>query len=180
MKREIIVGVTFLALIVFSIMVFINGNRNEEQADAYLRVHIRANSNSETDQSVKYLVKEAVVDYLTPKIAEGSTFSQVYEVLNNNLEGIEEVADKVLQAHGFSYTSKASLKDEYFPTRSYGEYTLENGYYDALIVELGSGSGNNWWCVVYPPLCFIGSEGSSYKNIKYKSKLVEIVQNFFS
>ena len=101
-------------------------------------------------------------------------------LLEENLSNIECVADNVLLENGFNYKSKAELNEEYFPTRSYGEYTLENGFYDALIVNLGSGNGDNWWCVVYPPLCFIGSEGTYGKNIKYKSKLVEIIQNFFN
>ena len=89
------------------------------------------------------------------------------------------MTDKVLENNGFCYKSKAKLNEEYFPTRSYGELTLTDGFYDALIIELGEAEGNNWWCVVYPPLCFIGAEGSDTNNIKYKSKLYEIVQNFF-
>jgi len=180
MKRLLIVGISCVVFVFFLIAVFINENNKNEEANAcYLRVHIRANSNSESDQAVKYVVKQAVVDYLTPKIAEGSTFNEVYDVLNKNLKNIENVANNVLKENGFAYSSSAKLKEEFFPTRSYGDYTLDADYYDALIVNLGSGNGNNWWCVVYPPLCFIGSEGSSYKNIKYKSKLVEIIENFF-
>ena len=180
MKRMIVVGLSMIVFVFFLITVFYNENVKEDANAAYLRVHIRANSNSSEDQDVKYKVKAAVVDYLTLKIANGSTFNDAYEILNSNLENIEAVADNVLRDNGFNYKTEALLKDEYFPTRSYGEYTLENGYYDALIVNLGSGKGDNWWCVVYPPLCFIGSEGSVTKNIKYKSKLVEIVKNFFN
>ena len=179
MKKMIIVLTSFVMLIVLAVVCF-NVNTYKEDENAYLRIHVRANSNLECDQKVKYQVKEAVVDYLTPKIAEGSTFKEAYDILNENLEEIELVADRVLASCGFTYTSKARLNQEYFPTRSYGEYTLENGYYDALILELGSGEGNNWWCVVYPPLCFIGSESNSTNNIKYKSKIIEIIQNFFS
>ena len=177
MKKIIFASISLVLVIITAFAIFSNNNKTEEAS--YLRIHIRANSNSEKDQGVKYKVKAAVVDYLTPKIADGSTFSEVYEILNENLHEIEAVADEVLKQNGFSYTSKASLRDEYFPTRSYGEYTLEDGYYDALILELGTGEGNNWWCVVYPPLCFIGAEGNSTANIKYKSKLMEIINKFF-
>jgi len=166
--------------VMFMITIFINDNNREQASASYLRVHIRANSNNESDQKVKQEVKTAIVDYLTPKIAEGTTFKDAYFILENNLRGIEGVADQVLQKYGFDYKSEAKLKEEYFPTRSYGEYTLEADYYDALIVNLGLGKGDNWWCVVYPPLCFIGSEGTNYKNIKYKSKLVELIQKFFN
>lgn len=178
MKKIMFILFGFVGL--FSLVIVgLNVSKTNENANAYLRVHIRANSNDNIDQTVKYEVKTAIVDYLTPKIAEGSTFNDVYKLLNENLESIENVANKVLENNGFNYTSNASLRDEYFPTRSYGEYTLEDGFYDALIIELGEGKGNNWWCVVYPPLCFIGAEGSNYSNIKYKSKLIEIIQNFF-
>lgn len=154
--------------------------KKQTTQEDYLRVHIRANSNLECDQNVKYEVKKAVVDYLTPLVASGNNFKEVYSILEDNLSGIEEVADKVLKENGFDYTSSASLNNEYFPTRSYESVTLENGYYDALILNLGSGQGNNWWCVVYPPLCFIGGQQNGTTNIKYKSKLVEMVRKFFN
>lgn len=177
MKKFIIVCVSFVSLIIVSLF-FVQNNKSKD--NSYLRVHIRANSNLECDQKVKYVVKSAVVDYLTPLIAEGSSFEDVYNILKSNLDNIEKVADKVLDNNGYNYTASAKLRDEYFPTRSYDGYTLENGYYDALIINLGLGEGDNWWCVVYPPLCFIGSEGNLTTNIKYKSKLMEIIKNFFN
>ena len=178
MKKIIFSIIGFVLVIVAAVLVF-NTNETAKAEESYLRIHIRANSNNQEDQTVKLEVKKAVVDYLTDKIAAGSTFEEVYKILNDNLKGIEAVADGVLRGYGFNYTSHAKLKEEYFPTRSYNEYTLENGYYDALILELGEGVGNNWWCVVYPPLCFIGSEGNGTTNIKYKSKFIEIIQSFF-
>lgn len=176
--KKIIFSIIGLICIVTLAVVF-SVKREDKNEQTYLRVHIRANSNSNEDQSVKMEVKKAVVDYLTPKIAEGSTFDEVYKILGENLSGIEEVANNVLASKGFTYKSHAALREEYFPSRSYNEITLENGYYDALILNLGSGEGNNWWCVVYPPLCFIGAEGNASGNIKYKSKFIEIIQKFF-
>lgn len=176
MKKIVALVCCFVVVVVSAVLIF---GKSENKEEAFLRVHIRANSNAEVDQAVKYKVKTAVVDFLTPKIAESSTFEKAYEILSENLGEIEKVADEVLKENGFEYVSHAILCDEYFPTRTYGEYTLESGFYDALIIELGSGEGNNWWCVVYPPLCFIGSEGSDLSNIKYKSKIVEIIKKFF-
>ena len=178
MKKFIVLCVSFI--LVLGGAIFIGVNRGQTDSASYLRVHIRANSNNESDQQIKMVVKKSVVDFLTPLIAEGSTFDQVYEILKNNLTEIEKVCDKILKENGHNYTSTAYLNNEYFPTRSYGEYTLDNGYYDALIIELGNGGGNNWWCVVYPPLCFIGAEGTGKQAIEYKSKFVEIIRQFFS
>ncbi len=175
--KKIIAMIVLLVAVASVGALFLVGKKKDEST--YLRVHIRANSNQECDQAVKYEVKAAVVDFLTPKISEGSTFKEVYAILESNLCGIEEVANEVLKNNGMNYTSHAALKEEYFPTRSYGDFTLEHGYYDALILNLGTGEGNNWWCVVYPPLCFIGSEGSNPQNIVYKSKLVELINKFF-
>lgn len=177
--KKIITISTILLILICGVVFAFKRISNTENNQAYLRVHIRANSNAESDQAVKYKVKTAVVDFLTPKIAAGTSFEKAYKILESNLSEIEKVADNVLKENGFSYKSKASLRDEYFPTRSYGSVTLENGYYDALILELGTAAGNNWWCVVYPPLCFIGSEGENTNNIRYKSKLVEIIKHFF-
>ena len=141
----------------------------------YLRIHIRADSNLDDDQNVKYAVRDAVVSYLTPFIAECDTFSKAKTLLTQHLESIERVANGVLEENGFSYHAKASVKNELFPTRVYGRLQLASGFYDALIISLGSGQGNNWWCVAYPPLCFTGEEGGSFK---YKSKIAEIISEW--
>lgn len=146
-----------------------------EPETEYLRIHIRADSNLEKDQAVKYKVKDAIVKYLTPYIAECDTKKKAETLLSSRLGEIEAVADKLLKENGFSYSSRAEVRREKFPTRVYGELELDSGFYDALIIELGSGEGDNWWCVVYPPLCFTG-EGAGYV---YRSKILDIINDFF-
>lgn len=141
----------------------------------YLRIHIRADSNEAPAQTVKYKVKDAVVEYLIPFIAECKTKEQAKTMLSERLEEVERVADSVLLSNGYDYTAKARLGAEEFPTRVYDSLTLEQGIYDALIIELGKGEGANWWCVVYPPLCFTGGEQTVYK-----SKILEIINSFKS
>ena len=92
------------------------------------------------------------------------------------IDKIKAVADKVLKENGFCYQARVSVKNENFPTRVYDGVELKGGFYDALIVELGSGKGDNWWCVVYPPLCFTG-EQTSYR---YRSKILEIIRAFYN
>ncbi|MGN1077640.1 MAG: stage II sporulation protein R [Candidatus Gallimonas sp.] len=152
-----------------------SGSGKEGEA-AYLRVHIRANSNSEEDQAVKYKVRDKIVEFLTPTVAECETKEEAMERIGEKLGEASEVAEGVLRENGFYYGARASLRKEEFPTRVYENVTLNAGVYDALIVELGSGKGDNWWCVVYPPLCF----GGGNVNIVYKSKIAEIVRNFFN
>lgn len=142
----------------------------------YLRLHIRANSNYHVDQEIKYSVRDVVVDYLTPFIAECNTKQKAQNMLLSQKDNLKQIIDSFLKRKGFNYTSTVTIKNEYFPTRIYSNYTLNEGYYDAIIIELGSGKGNNWWCVVYPPLCFTSNESS----IIYRSKILEIIQNFYS
>lgn len=167
--------IIFLILPILTLTACSNANL-DVKAKCYLRVHIRADSNLQEDQAVKYLVKDGIVNFLTPLLASASSKEQAEIVISENLTKIEKVADEILLKNGFMYKSKAKLNNEYFPTRVYDNYTLISGYYDALILELGSGKGDNWWCVVYPPLCFVNAN-TSYV---YKSKLLEIIDKFFN
>ena len=94
------------------------------------------------------------------------------------LPAIEEETERVLAENGFAYGARAQLRREEFPARVYEGVTLEAGVYDALIVELGEGAGANWWCVLYPPLCF--SAEATGENIVYRSRIFEIIRGFFA
>ena len=148
------------------------------QETQYLRIHIRANSNSDEDQSVKYKVKNEIVEALIPLLADVESFDEAKSIVSQNFGYIEEVADKTLLDNGFFYTSSASIKNEYFPTRSYDGITLEEGYYDALILNLGSGDGDNWWCIVFPAFCF--TQTKKIDNIEYISRIWEIIKSVIS
>ena len=170
-----ILSISFLVCIIIVLSglgIYLNKSQVNTE---YLRIHVRAQSNSSVDQEVKYEVKDAVVEYLTPHIAQVSTKEQAKKMLKGNLRQIENVANTVLREKGFDYDCKAKLTSEEFPTRVYEGFTLEQGIYDALILELGSAKGDNWWCVVYPPLCFTGEGQNQYI---YRSKIVEIINQF--
>ena len=152
----------------------LNGETSAEE-NAYLRIHIRADSNENEAQAVKYRVRDRLVEYLTPLVAEYETKEKAMAGVAAHLSELSAVASEVLLENGFSYGATAALEQERFPTRVYGNYTLPAGEYSALIVRLGSGKGDNWWCVVYPPLCFAADTGD---NVIYKSKIKEIIENF--
>ncbi len=145
----------------------------------YLRIHVRANSNSEADQAVKYMVKDGIVALLTELLVDAESKTEATEIITDNFSLIEEAANMILSKEGFSYTSRAEIKNEYFPTRTYssaeGEITLAEGSYDALILNLGSGTGNNWWCIVYPAFCFGTSK--NFDKIVYISQIWEILNS---
>ncbi len=174
----VLIIISFLVLV--GLLVFSQTGSNQSvQTSDYLRIHIRANSNSIDDQKVKYEIKDEVVKSLIPLLSDAKSKQQSIEIIRENLKLVESVANEVLKENGFLYTSQASIKNEYFPTRTYDTLTLESDFYDALILNLGTGQGDNWWCVAYPPMCFVaGADGST--EVVYKSKLVEIVKKFFN
>ncbi len=118
---------------------------------------------------------DGVVEYLPPPVAACETKEEAIAAVTARLPEVERVAERILSENGYSYGARAKVCEESFPTRVYDGATLPAGAYDALILELGSGEGDNWWCVVYPPLCFTGGNA----NVVYKSKIAEIIRSFF-
>ena len=148
---------------------------SQPQNREFIRIHVRADSDDEAAQAVKYRVRDAIVTLLTPIVAEAETYEEAVALLVANEQVIAEKATGVLRENGFDYAATAALKRETFPTRTYGEVTLPSGDYLALVVELGRAQGQNWWCVVYPPLCFAGQSGVP---ITYRSKIAEIIESW--
>lgn len=167
----------FLVVILAILLVALYSPKQPNNSQ-YLRIHIRANSNGIDDQNIKYAVKNAITDYLTPKLCSIESKQEALKIINQNIANIVDVCNQVLHNYGFDYQSNAKIMPETFPTRSYFGLTLNSGVYDALIVNLGSGSGDNWWCVVYPPLCFVGVEDTESNQIHYRSKILEIIEEF--
>ena len=178
MKKILVISL-FL-IVCFSVIGICFNVQKSTDTNDYLRIHIRANSNSQTDQEVKYKIKEKFIEYLTPKVAFCNTKNDVVVLLQTEKLNLENLANDVLSQNGFDYTSNVKITSELFPTRTYEGYTLESGIYDAVVVELGSAQGNNWWCVIYPPLCFTEYSSQSSLSYVYKSKIWEIIKSFFN
>lgn len=172
MKKFVAVLIAVIAVI--GTVALVKFSSAAQAENDYLRIHVRANSNSQTDQSIKYIVKDEVVRFITPYAAQCTDKDKAIDIIGDILPEIEEVCDRVLKSRGFNYKSKASVRAEEFPTRVYGDLTLESGIYDALIIELGSGKGDNWWCVIYPPLCFT----SGTADVQYRSIIMDIINKF--
>lgn len=124
-------------------------------AEQVLRLHIIADSNSDADQTVKLAVRDAVITYLEPCLDGVTTKQEAIDIIRGQLEELGDTANRVLAENGFHYTAKASLSRTYFPVKLYGDLVLPAGEYDALRICLGSASEKNWWCLVFPQLCFV-------------------------
>lgn len=169
----------FIAVFVLIIVVFAGALCLPEKEEyEYLRLHIRANSNSSIDQNVKYEIKDMLVEFLTPYLCNVQSKEKAEKIVNEYKIVLISKCEQILRANGFNYSANVKLANEYFPTRTYNNTTLESGYYDAVIVELGEAEGDNWWCVMYPPLCFVNKNENAMQ-IKYKSKIVEWFSKLF-
>ena len=120
-----------------------------------VRLHVVANSDSESDQALKLKVRDAIIEYMKTKLADSKSISETRTIINDNLKNIEAVSNEVIKTNNSSYGVKASLGNYDFPTKTYGDIALPAGEYQALRVVIGDGAGANWWCVLFPPLCFV-------------------------
>ena len=132
----------------------------QEISKKIIRFHVRANSDSDADQALKLKVKDSVVTYLRDAMKESDSKTDSITYIENHLDAITAIADATIKKEGYNYTATAYMTNEFFPTKTYGDVTVPCGNYDAFRIDIGSSSGQNWWCVLYPPLCFVqGSYG---------------------
>lgn len=144
-------------------------------AGKVIRFHVLANSDSQVDQKLKLKVRDDINQMLKGKLESMKSVKQARKFLGENLEKIEQVAQKRIRQEGFSYDVMAKLCTSHFPDRTYEGHTFPEGDYEALKVVIGKGEGHNWWCVMYPNLCF---SNTIYKwNQKEWTKLKKTLSN---
>ncbi len=143
-------------------------------AEKVLRFHVIANSDNEEDQKLKLKVKEALVEYLGPKLDKVNDITKVKAIVTEQLDSIRITAGEILQQQGYDYNVTVSLEKCYFPLKRYGNYTFPPGYYEALQVKIGEAKGKNWWCVMFPPLCFV-DETYSIVDENSEKKLLQLL-----
>ena len=136
-------------------------------AEKILRFHILANSDSKVDQDVKIKVRDVVGQMLEPKLKDAQNLADTERIVEENMDAIVATAENTLEENGFSYGANARLAQVDFPVKTYGDYTFPAGEYEALQVTLGEGEGHNWWCVLYPNMCF---QGSVYEVVNEESE----------
>ncbi|MBR5518048.1 MAG: stage II sporulation protein R [Clostridia bacterium] len=123
-------------------------------SNSVVRLHVVANSNSKDDQDLKLKVRDEVLKKLEPLLEGAKNTEDTKNIIKNNIDYIEEEAEKVIKKYGYTYSVTASFGNYDFPTKKYGNAQFPKGKYDALKIVIEKGEGNNWWCVLYPALCF--------------------------
>ena len=153
-------GILFLTI---ACMIFVAGQRKSNNIiqqnlkSNLIRFHVRANSNSRMDQTYKLKVRDAVIDQISPELSEAKTKEEAFKILKMQKNRIKNTAQEILKKEGVKQKVNVHFVQEKFPEKNYGQYTFPEGIYDAVRIDLGAAKGHNWWCVLYPPLCFVDS-----------------------
>ncbi|MEE1086168.1 MAG: stage II sporulation protein R [Schaedlerella sp.] len=146
----------------------------ENLAEEVLRFHVLANSDSEEDQALKMKVKEGILSYLEGAMPEMENVSETSEWVRNHTDALEEVSGKIIAQEGYEYTVSAAVTTCWFPQKTYGDVTFPQGNYKALRIEIGEAEGQNWWCVLYPGLCFLDAANAVFPD-EGKKRLKDVL-----
>jgi stage II sporulation protein R len=141
-------------------------------SDSVLRLHVLANSDGEADQALKLQVRDRVLAEAEQILGEETCVEDAAARLEENLDRLAAAGAEVVAREGYDYPVRASLEETWFPTKEYGDFSLPAGRYQALRVVIGEGAGQNWWCVVFPPLC-LGSVSESTRDIALRAGMDE-------
>ncbi len=171
-KSKLLFLVSVLTLI-FALTITYAKTVGNDISNSVLRLHIIANSDSDTDQGLKLKVRDRIIADSGKLFTECNNLEQSIEIAKTNIKSIQQIAEDEIIKQGFDYPVRISVGKAPFPTKTYGNITLPSGKYTALRIEIGEAEGQNWWCVMYPPLCF--TEGvlsvTDEANSKLKSEL---------
>ena len=165
----------FLIILLIAVSVFTNvsfiqqrnvvaniGVENDESYKSKLiRFHVLANSDSPEDQALKLKVRDKVIDSMKDKFKGSDSIEETRLMVNENIESMKQVALEEIKENGKDYDVEIKLEPYNFPTKSYGSFTLPAGEYEAVRVLIGNAKGENWWCVMFPPLCFIDAKSAT-------------------
>lgn len=123
--------------------------------DSVFRLHVIANSDSAEDQNLKYIVRDKVLEYINSISGNENSKEDVINLAKANINEIQKIAENTINENGYNYSVKLNIGNFAFPTKTYGDISFPAGFYDALKIEIGEAKGQNWWCVMFPPLCFV-------------------------
>lgn len=126
-------------------------------APKILRFHVLANSNRSEDQKLKLKVRTKLLNSIYESLGENASLEETKNYVLSHQAQLEDKAQQYMKKLGYDYSAHMKLTDCYFPTKIYGDMVFPCGNYEAVQVKLGKGKGHNWWCVLYPPLCFVDS-----------------------
>ena len=166
--------IIYIMLMIITVCLWITKENENLIPSNSIRFRIIANSNSEIDQTTKLLIKKDLEQNLFPKLENSTSPEETEQIIKDN----EQVIKSTIEKYNIPYSINYGLN--YFPEKTYKGITYDSGNYESLVISLGEASGNNWWCVMYPPLCLLESNSNNYDEIEYKSYIKEIISQLTS
>lgn len=150
----------FILLLLLTLFIFVSALSyvtavSQDIKDSVFRLHVIANSDSNEDQNLKLKVRDSLLEYMNDLAKNCTSKEEVVQIAKDHQEEFKQIAEKVISNNGYSYPVSIKIGDSDFPTKTYGDISLPAGTYDALKVQIGEAKGKNWWCVMFPPLCFV-------------------------
>lgn len=200
--KAIILLSLFIIFLFFSAFSYAN-SVSSSISNSVFRLHVIANSDSDEDQNLKYKVRDSLIEYMNSLCKDVSSKDEAISIAQNHIQDFESIAKSVIHNNGYDYPISVEIGQYDFPTKEYGDIALPAGIYDALRVKIGSAMGHNWWCVMFPPLCFVDissgvvpdsskellqenmpeeeytiiTDSSNNSNVNFKFKIVELFEN---
>lgn len=155
-KFKMIVTLIFLLFLYTSICAFSYAEYiSTDISNSVFRLHVLANSDSKEDQDLKYKVRDSLLNYMNSICNNCSNKEEAINLVEQNQNNFKQIALDTIHNEGYNYDVNINIGNFEFPTKTYGDISLPAGSYDALRVEIGKAEGQNWWCVMFPPLCFV-------------------------
>ena len=143
-----------------------------------IRIRVIANSNSAKDQYVKGQVRKELQKEMVSLLKNATSIEEVRTILNKNIKDFDFIVEKVLKDNNVNLKFDVNYGLNYFPEKEFKGITYDEGYYESLVVTLGEGKGDNWWCVLFPPLCLMEAEEENTTDVEYKSFIKEVLDRF--
>ncbi|MBU5255502.1 stage II sporulation protein R [Tissierella praeacuta] len=165
-KKLVLILSIFIFSFVYIICPFVEKKVKKSFEDEIIRFHIRANSDKEEDQALKLKIRDEILKEMKEKFKYTKTLEESREVIRANMKEMKDITERVIQKEGKDYDVAITLDQDNFPTRKYGNLVLPSGEYETLLITLGEGKGQNWWCIMFPPLCFVDITHSVAYNVE--------------
>ena len=212
-KTRILSKIFVVSILVFIITALIRQDidkinaSNESYKEELIRFHVLANSDTQEDQELKLKVRDAIISYLQPKLEYSNNINESEKIITDSYKELNKISKEIIIENGYNYDVSVELTYSNFPTKQYSSVVLPAGEYKALKIVIGEGQGQNWWCVMFPPLCFVdessavidkstdaklqevlteeeyelivGSNNNEVKQNEIKFKILEIIQDIF-
>lgn len=182
MKKILVsmLGIIVILFVGFSSFKLVHGSTRSDQENIskkIIRFHVIANSDSIEDQSLKLKIKDEVIKYMMPKLDKSNSIDESRKILKENNDEIKKIAQNIIEKNGYKYSVNTHLGQDQFPIKTYGNITLPQGKYEAYKIVIGNGKGQNWWCVMFPPLCFVDVTKGEVSSKKTEQKMKKVLKD---